>query len=213
MENGLFRPTWYSKESCLKNAYKNFGNLSDVEWLFVHDGPKTEWLDTISSYSQPIIRLHCGQNQGSLIELYKILKSYIGNHDSFYLLEDDFLHIENSYEVLKEALTFTGLASLYDHVDRYTRSDDINKDNEIIYCGTHCHYRTAESTTGTFAGTRKFLDEFYEDMKIFNKDDRDFFRHCIAQGTRLVTPIPSFSTHCHTEFGARLRDWEKINNE
>jgi hypothetical protein len=208
--NRWFRPDWFSKTKCLKNALSNF-NDPDIEFIFVYDGDNSEWLDFIGGFNKPIIRFNYKENQKSLIALYETIKDKIGGHDSFYLLEDDYLHIPNSYKVLKESLRYTGLSTIYHHPDRFTRTDDSFQETSIWATDTE-YYRVMESTTGTFAGTKEFLDKFYDDMIKFNIYDRDFFRNCIDKGTKLACPVNTYSTHVHTHFLSKFVDWVKINS-
>lgn len=202
-----FRPHWFSKEKSLKNAFAHFGQNTDFR--FVYDGDSDHpWLKHLESYGRPIHLMNFKQNQASLIGLYEYVREEIESHDSIYLLEDDFVHKEGSQSILQEALSFTGMATLYHHPDRFTRGDDITDGRERIWCG-RTYYRTMESTTGTFALTKEKFLELYPLLLEHNINDRDFFRAAYHQGTRLVCPIESYSTHVHTWFFSRFVDWEK----
>jgi hypothetical protein len=123
------------------------------------------------------------------------------------------LHRPNSNSILEEGLNKFGLITLYDHLDRYTVSDDITKNCESIALTNSCYWRTAESTTCTWACKRETWEEIKDDAKKFNLNDRGFFRHLIQKNIRLWSPIKAYSTHCMSHLLSPLIDWKKVNNE
>ena len=87
-----------------------------------------------------------------------ILTSSKINWAVIYFLEDDYLHTKNSLNILASGIQKYNLITGYDHLDRYTRTDDISYQNEIIEFYDTSHWRSVESTTCTWMCTKKYLE-------------------------------------------------------
>lgn len=201
-----FRPHGFSKIECVENLLACFG-YEGSRIVFIHDGDEGELFNHLNSRSNlrlfkyEIIKINERSNAGSLNFCLDYAKENIDT-EYVYFCEDDYLH--HSYgnaHMLDGLKSFPdSIISLYDHPDRYTRSDDIG--DVQIKLGRLGHWRTAESTTCTWAtGTELFKNDLYKPAKIAGLDDRGFFRGVYAQnGIRLHTPIPGYATHCHIPF-------------
>jgi hypothetical protein len=133
--------------------------------------------------------------------------------DYIYFLEDDYVHTSNALNIMLDGVKTFELISGYDHLDRYTRDDDISFGMESIFFKNNTHWRTAESTTATFMCTKKMLKEILPYAKKHLANDRNFFRELYTKNIRLFTPIPGVSTHVHENFLSPGLDWEKILND
>jgi hypothetical protein len=203
------RPNWFNKFKCL-DTFLNSYNLSKDKVeniIFLHDGPKGRLYDAIPK-NLSIIEVNYRDNESSLLETFKIADSL---KNDIYFLEDDYLHLPNSIDVIYYGLKNFKLVTGYDHSDRYTRNDDITFGKEHIAFSkkTNCHWRTAESTTCTWATTRELWNSTVgEFAKFYKLNDRELFRNLFTKhGIRLWTPIPgvtTHTTHCYTP-GV---DWE-----
>lgn len=128
-------------------------------------------------------------------------------YDYVYFIEDDYYHKEGWDIILASGLRLAHtscLVSLYDHPDRYFRTDDQCENG--IYLGEYCHWRLAESTTCTWAASMRVFEDVYHDALEFGIKDRDFFRN-ITKG--LITPLPGWSTHLHTPYISPFFNLEK----
>jgi hypothetical protein len=146
-------------------------------------------------------------------------KNKIPDNTPIYFVEDDYLHLPNSYKVLMEGLERADYCSLYDHNDKYMDPSpnkyitEGGEETKVILTKS-THWKLTNSTTMTFASTAKILRE---DKDIWMKwtqgshpMDFDAFIELRNKGRTLITPIPSYSTHTETMWLAPLIDWSKI---
>ena len=104
----------------------------------------------------------------------------------------------------------------YDHPDKYTlgRVSLIGNKQNLYLIGSR-HWRTTSSTTMTFAA---FTDILKRDKEVFMRwtetkhpyDYQIFIELSLFNKARLISPIPSLSTHGETVYLAPGIDWEKI---
>lgn len=207
------RPNWFSKEQSLLNII-DIANRSShsSKFTMIHDGPSGPLEDIFKeNCSGQLININYNSNHKSLIECLNYAKS--SKADYIYFLEDDYIHRDGAIECLFDGLSLfpNSVISLYDHPDRYERTDDLDRGKSYIYTGKTCHWRTAESTTCTWASSKYLYDNvLYDIAKQHCLNDRDFFRNLIVgPNIRLVTPMPAYSTHCHLPFLSPLVDWEQ----
>jgi hypothetical protein len=206
------RPSWFDKRKCFKSLIDAINNHNIVEKIYVvFDGAsKGELFNYINQFKIELIPIELNSNQESLIYCLDLSKKL--TFESVYFLEDDYLHLPEAIKVIDEGLTFFGLVSAYDHMDRYLKIDDpdINLNKESIYLTESCHWRTAESTTGTWACISKLHTKIIDKAIYHHVYDRIFFRDLIEMGIRLHTPIPGRSTHVGS-LKSPFTDWEKFN--
>ena len=86
-----------------------------------------------------------------------------------------------------------------------------------LLVGGKCHWRTTPSTCNTYAGKWKTFKKHWEIhwkycQPEFTHDGYDHtkFIELWKNGSNLITPIPSYSTHCEKNFLAPLIDWNSI---
>ncbi len=138
--------------------------------------------------------------------------------DFIYVSEDDYLYANDSLLCLREYYEKFGdmsLVTLYDHLDRYTRTDDVTRGKEFIDITQSCHWRTCESTCHTFGMSKRIFDNHYDVINPQGtyRHDRDMYRTLLTRGVRLWSPIPGKITHMHPIFYSPCVDWVKINTE
>lgn len=210
------RPSWFDKKNCLKTfiescreSHKYVGSLT-----FLHDGEKGEIADFLQSgfdseFEYNVIYVDYQSNEKSLLKTFDIAEEII--KDSVYFVEDDYLHLPNSVEIIAKAVQQMGLVNGYDHLDRYIRTDDLtfNREGIIFSPSTNRHWRTAESTCCTWAATKQVWDFIKEDCRNFKLQDRELFRNFIKKGLRLYTPIPGITTQVDDKLSPGI-DWTKV---
>jgi len=175
-------------------------NKGKVNWLAVHDGPTGPLYDILVSHNVDIMKINKNSNHDSLITCLNEGKA-LKNCDNIYFVEDDYLHRAGALAWLMDGLDLSYLVSLYDHPDRYTRTDDLDYLRTEVLVGKVSHWRTAESTTCTWAARKDMFDDKIYDTAIRHAlNDRAMFRDLFCQAIRLITPIPGVSTHCHEPF-------------
>ena len=156
------------KKECLLNTIKEFGK----ENLYIlADNCSQETLDWLYSLSIKIEETHNG-NAGTCYYIFDKLIHNYDKDDYLYLLEDDYLHLPNSKQILLEGLQIADYVTLYDHPDMYK----IHSPNFLVHDGLpKCsifltkskHWRESISTTMTFAAKVQTLIEDSEIWKQF----------------------------------------------
>jgi hypothetical protein len=213
-----------SKESCLKNALKHFIEYVELFHIVadnVTDEKLIEYLEQINKeYSN--VTLEYTQLNNAASFRYILSKALTLDDEKFvYFLEDDYIHKNNSYKVLKEGLDLGHYATLYDHSDMYKNHSE-GGDNPFIEGGGEdtkvlltesSHWKLTISTTMTFATTVNILKE---DLDIWNfhiqgNHPHDFyaFVDLRKKDRSLVVPIPGYSTHACVGYLSPLYDWNE----
>jgi len=218
-----------TKERCLRNYVENFAHQGDRMFLYL-DSVKEETYERISKlvdewsseeFKIVLRRSSGGSSAGSFRLVYENALSL--DDEIVYFVEDDYWHLPGSRKAIHEALERADYVSLYDHIDKYIPAsrggnpfvNDAGYSNfpTCVILTPSRHWRTADSTTMTFASTIQVLKE---DKEIWDKytqgthpHDMHLFHELAQRGRSLVTPIPSLSTHCEPQWAAPLIDWER----
>jgi hypothetical protein len=211
------RPEWYDKLLCIKSLFQSIENARP--WItsvtLIHDGASGPLLDSIASSGYTLIKLDAGNNEACLQVAYWIADQ-LSNDLCF--VEDDYLHLPNSMQVMAAALPRFGLISGYDNPDRYTLTDDIEYTRDVAWDEpSQKHWRTAESNCATYAISRDIWNQFSQKVKSFGILDRPMFRWFHSIGIPLWTPLPGVYTHCQQRgIQSGLShgvDWQSVNND
>jgi hypothetical protein len=209
-----------SKEGCLKNFLRVFQPSHD-ELIIIADNVGDATWDMINALHSNCIRTSLN-NAGSWRYAAFDIAMTFPEDQVVYFVEDDYLHLPDSAQVLLEGLSIADYASLYDHKDKYLSAND-GGPNPFVESGgeltrvvrtDRVHWKLTNSTTMTFATTVKVLRE---DQHIWERHTRsrtpnDFsaFLELARKSRRLVTPIPGYSTHCEPAFAAPGIDWRRV---
>lgn len=204
-----------TKQYCLENFLTHFPK---DEVILCADNVSETTYDWLSSLGCSFIwRTSYGNAYGFKKILEKALE--FSDTEVIYFVEDDYLHRENSYNVLLEGLERTNYVSLYDHIDKYIPfaeggnpfiGDDAAEETRV-FLTKNTHWKLTNSTTMTFASSVNILRE---DFNIFDKNtncnvSKDFqtFIDLRNKGRSLATPIPGYSTHCEIMWATPLINW------
>lgn len=210
---GPCRVKWFDKRLCFKSAWNMVLSYPDqFRMHVVWDGPPTPVLDYISRLmgdKRDIRQINVRAEMPALV----FACGWAGelNGDYLYMLEDDYMHTTDAGKIFLEGTKAFPLFTLYDHPDRYTRVDDITAWREQVALTNSCHWRTAESTTGTNAISRTLWDSTKTFAPRFKYGDRDYFRLLISHNIRLWGAIPGRSTHCLAPYLGPLVNWENVS--
>lgn len=216
-----------TKINCLKNALKVFRGAKIVVFVdsviestdkAIHD--LCDNLDNVE-----VKYIQCKSNPKSFRYVYEeALK--LDDNDFVYFLEDDYLHLDASFGVMKEAAekNYTDYITLYDHPDKYEDGCSVTNpfcrkmgERTVVFKTPSHHWKLTNSTTMTFGA---FVDVLKRDKEIFWKhtdgetsDDFKIFMELLKNGSLLSSPIPSLSTHCENKYLAPFIDWgECVSN-
>lgn len=212
------RPSWFSKKKCFKSIMNAFHNLyqsgSHCELHVVVDGPRGELSDFIESHQNVNVRyINANGNAACLSHVYDIYLNEFNKQD-VYFVEDDYLHLPHSLNLIADGINKFKLVTGYDHTDRYSRTDDASYKQESIALGNTCHWRTAESTTCTWATKGgEWGTKLVNIAKNYLLEDRALFRYLINSDIRLYTPIPGCTTHLNAFQLSPYTDWHIFNDK
>lgn len=206
-----YRPEWFDK----KKSFKSFFNASSgFDVYVVYDGEENEYTQYIKSHPiKEFMKFNYSNGVKSVKEVYNKINGLTDKYDYFYISEDDYLYTPDAFKILGEGIAVLGqdtMITLYDHPDRYTRTDDITRGKESIGIGASCHWRTVESTCSSFCVSKNVL---LENPELFTGElpDRELWRKLYAKGFRLWSPIVGRATHLNTKFMSPFIDWRKVS--
>lgn len=152
------RPEGYSQRDALSSFLTAVENASYIRSVaFIVDGVVGARIRSDMESAGRVIEVDFRSNAVSF--RYALSRALACDSPWVYLAEDDYIYDPASLSILgKSVREFTaGYVSLYDHPDRYTRSDDLASGKAHVRTAAGRHWRTAESTTMTFAADREQL--------------------------------------------------------
>jgi len=198
--NDRIRPEWFDKSKIWENFIKvtDF-NTCDIKVIY-----DTYYGDNSNEFFNndiEIVKINSGTEANSFLELLKIIESDNLSDDTIiYIMEDDYLHRENWYNILVEGLEISDYVTLYDHLDKYLYYDNLLSN---IYLTKSTHWRTTPSTCNTYAckmKTLKYDMHIHRKFSIENNNgisqDHQKFLNLNQIGRKLISSIPGYSTHC-----------------
>lgn len=213
-ENTKARPDWFAKHAAFENLT---GTLDDGCTLHVmFDGRPDQHF--VVGHSVDIVRFDGGSDAASFRSTLAFAakqKGHWQDTDIVYFVEDDYMHRPGWPAAIREAFAagVGDIVSLYDHTDRYGDS--------LAPCylkhTQSCHWRSAVSTTNTFAVR---FSSLLEDLPVYREfanpevsrtcvDHEKFVKLLQLKGRRLYTSVPAFSTHCERDFLAPVVRWHE----
>lgn len=215
-----------TKTRCLMNFLQEFGGENDLLVLAdkLQDSTK-RWVEDYARYGNFTLEyIQGGSSAQSFRCAYEKALTF-DDSELVYLVEDDYLHLPHSRQILLEGLQRAEYVSLVDYPDKYVPGsmggnpliDDSGSDLTRVILTKSSHWRITNSTTCTFAASVKTLREDYDIWKKWcfkdqeQKHPHDF--QCfleIRQKRSLITPIPSLATHTQLNTLAPLVDWAVI---
>jgi hypothetical protein len=213
------RPEWFSYEKCFEKLY-------DVDTVDLHvliDGTRENHhfeIDGGFYYSNfNLTEFEGGSDANSfMFALDYVKKQNFDDEDIIYFVEDDYLHVEGWEEILQNVFDNFNIdyVTLYDHPDKYFAPMYKNLEASLLVTDK-CHWRTTPSTCNTYAGKwktfKKHWDIHYKFcLPEYTHDGYDHTKFITLwqNGSNLISPIPSVSTHCEKDFLAPLIDWKNV---
>jgi hypothetical protein len=222
------RPEFFDKSVALASFLRAVEGI-DVprRVLFLNDGPIPEDRARLMRGAGSVVAMPGLGNSGSYLKaVAKATAPELADTDLVYLSEDDYLYVPAAFRDLvtaAEAIPEASYFTLYDHRDRYTRTDDADGGRARIYLAGAHHWRTVESTCMSY-GAR--VGALRADARVHAwacrgaiPEDRAMWRRIQGYGWRgllrarrhrLVSPIPTLATHLETEYLAPGVDWRAV---
>jgi len=149
------------------------------------------------------------------IELFKRLEkdiNMLSDHETFYIVEDDYLHIPEALNFISDAANWFSSCFLapYDYPDRYKQEQIAPT---LVYPGPGCHWRLNPSSTMTLAAKgfvwKKYINKLHEAAPTSN--DKVFEE--IFKETPCLSPLPGIATHLTPYHMTMYINWEELWNE
>jgi hypothetical protein len=218
--NNKQRPSFFDKKAFFLHFLKRF-KAYDI--YVIADNVSEDTYSFLQTHidSVKIIRTNL-HNAKSFLFAVDFAISNFELYEKVYFAEDDYLYTEDAADIIKEGLDISNYVSGYDHPDKYMNYDEggpnpyIKEGGELtrVVMTKNKHWKFTNSCCMTF-GTRVSTLEMDKDVYIKycngnNIGDFGIFCELIQSRQRkLISPIPSVSTHVETLFLARLINWEK----
>ena len=209
--NPKYKPDYVTKRGCFLHFLKRFegydiyviaDNVSDDTYLF------------LQQHATNVIRTSLG-NKGAFMYAIDYAIQHFDTEEKVYLAEDDYVYTQKAPRVLEEGLDIADYCSGYDHPDKYINYND-GGPNPFIHDGGETtrvmltqstHWKITNSFCLTFGAKVSTLQKDYE---VFKHGTNNFGMFCeLNSYRRLVSCIPSVSTHGEVQWLAKLIDWEK----
>ena len=182
-----------NKYYCLENFIKVFGKENLIVFA---DNCTTQTIDHIKRLDLQTIEIALGNGPSFIFAADYALKNFAAN-DSIYFIEDDYLHLPGSKNVLVEGLEIGDYVTLYDSPDKYI--DFVNGgDNHYIMAGGEetrvlltysSHWKISVSATMTFACSMKTLQEDMKTWRFFMTQDYLAFQRLTGYPLRFKDDI------------------------
>jgi glycosyltransferase involved in cell wall biosynthesis len=160
-------------------------------------------------------------NAGSFRYAIKFAIDNFKDDEKVYFAEDDYIYKKNAPLVIEEGLTLAEYSSGYDHPDKYINHKTggpnpfIEDGGELtrVLITDNSHWKFTNSCCMTFATTiatlKADLDIILKYCASKHPNDFRMFQELIKYKKRkLVSSIPSVSTHGEIEWLAKFVDWE-----
>lgn len=214
----LRRPVWYSELACLRNACRYLRRNGSRLTLAVSDGEPDQAILGLPWDS--VVYLDATSNSAAfLLGLNRALADAEAS-DEIYMVEQDYLHLPNALDLLDDGATIrpSSYVGLFDDPLYYWRSADtpMPPASSRIFAGAIGHWRTAPSTTMSFAGAAWL---FADDMSVFERHlgssqippDRSVWSDLLSKGRELIVCLPSAATHVETTALAPYVNWRSFS--
>lgn len=213
------RPEGFSREKCHENFLSTIKGERRVNVTFFHDTcfPMDEKHFILDQTRYPVIEIKEGNEGGSFCTMLDyVLNQSFSDDTMIYFLEDDYLHRNGWVSVLREGIEIPGVdyVTLYDHQDKYFLEEYKGLTTELFLTPSS-HWRVAPSTTNTYAmkfGTLKRDKELHYAFSRGKRISEDHAKFCALsdQGSKLISPIPGWSTHMEPDYISPCIDWKKV---
>lgn len=200
----ILKKCWLSIQKSIKKTDTLLliqDNLSEdtLTWLLKHSSipvnvvsvPQHEW-----DYHQHTV---------TLIETLKE-NSVKYPEELHYIVEDDYLHVNNALIVLQDTLKdWQGFAVPYDYPDRYT-----NPKQSRILIGIDRHWRTIDSSTMTVLAKGKIWLSVINALEVAAPTSNDKVFEEIYKHIACINPLPGVASHLTDRHHTPLVDWVSI---
>lgn len=212
------RPDWFGYEKCFVNLLNTI-DFEKCKLNVMFDGKIDNHftLKYKNDFNFNIVQMKSGSETKSFFDVVEYVNKSkdIEDNDIIYLVENDYLHMENWVEIVLDLFNSYDVkhyVTLYDHNDKYflPMYSDLQS---FLMVTNKCHWRTTPSTTGTFFVRYDIFKQDYEIHSNVIGDHNKFTKELANKGRAVLSSIPGYSTHCENNLMSPTINWEKINGK
>lgn len=223
--NVKIKPVYLTKTDTFLHFLKTFKN--DDVYVIADNVCDETYIFLLKHISyEKIIRTTLGNCASFIYSANFAINTFEDDNEKIYFAEDDYIYTKNAAKIIAEGLDIADYSSGYDHPDKYMNHNEggpnpfISEggENTRVIISNSSHWKITNSCCMTFAVKIKTIKE---DLPIYKKyccgrNPYDFQMFCelTANKRKLVSCIPSVSTHGENEYLAKFIDWEnEFNSE
>lgn len=223
---GKNRPDGFSKAQCLLTFFRAFEQLDQASITFLVDGDiPGDALAAMADFGS-VERLSGAGNCGSYLRALDVALSARRRESYLYFCEDDYLHTPDALMAFVAALAEADPSTyltLYDHPDRYRRTDDLVVPGRQLELLGGLHWRAVESSAMTFGSTTDTIRRDEAILRLAARftrypHDRAMWRTLQGLGVRrpvrwfrgrrrLLSPVPALATHVEAGMMSNAVPW------
>lgn len=192
----------FSREKCFVNFKETLKNESNYKLIIFFDsqfGKPPSYFE-----GEKIVSFKAGSETKAFLFLIGYIKSLnLKDNDKIYIIEDDYLHLPGWFTIMNEGFSLgKRYLTLYDHSDKYHSYPH----ESYVFKTKSCAWKTAPSTTNSFATLNKYLMEdfnFHRENSLIGKQSQDHRKFCQINEKYpncLISSIPGYSTHCELAY-------------
>lgn len=218
--NKKYKPSFvYDKKNMFLHFIKIFKD-QDI-YVFADNVGDDLYNFILNNYNKSkVFRISLG-NAKSFIYTVDFAIKFFNNNDKLYFAEDDYIYKVGADKIIEEGLDIAEYSSGYDHPDKYINYEQggpnpfIQEGGELtrVILTANSHWKLTNSFCMTFATRVKTIKEDYEILNTCcqGSDPGDFGFFCNIRekhNRKLVSSIPSVSTHGEVQWLAKFVNWE-----
>jgi hypothetical protein len=217
LSQNKLRPEWFNREKIFDSLMLTLDER--VEYTAFHDSGNGEIENHfLQNKNVNKISEKGGSGAQAFVNLLNhVIKQDYNDNDIIYFLEDDYLHKPGWVDVLIDGFNYieADYYTLYDHPNKYY-PELIDKFPTHLFVSPTAHWRTAISTTNTYACRFKTLKKHFDihiqycDLVAKWVKDHDKFTHLWNIGSNLISCVPGYSTHVEENMLSPVIDWSQI---
>lgn len=206
-----------NKTDMIRRCWKSLqASVTKEDTIFIiHDAVSDETLDWLldtantSKINFVAVEPHSWDYHLHTVTLINVLEEQCVKYpdDLHYILEDDYLHVDNALSVIKNTLgNWNHFAVSYDYPDRY----NLNPEPCMVVLGYDRHWRTINSSTMTVLAKGTTWSKYMTELKQAAPTSNDQVFLNIFSKEPCLSPLPGLSSHM-TEFHITpLVSWSEI---
>jgi hypothetical protein len=223
--NNKYKPSYVYDKKLMFTHFINIFKENDV-YVFADNINEDTYNYMCEKFDKSkIMRTELGNSKSFLFCVNFVISNFDMN-EKIYFAEDDYIYTRNAAKIIEEGLSIAHYSSGYDHPDKYINHNEggpnpfIENGGELsrVLITDNSHWKFTNSCCMTFATTVKVIKEDFDIFKRYCNDSTpcDFAIFCDLhkyKNRKLVSCIPSVSTHGEVEWLAKFVDWESEFNK